>query len=164
MRKLTVGLLLVAAALAYLAIDIIELPGATDATHTFFRLVIWAIELPIVVMLVLQFVTRSPRAVAATAAIAFVTFAGLLPFLALIIFLSVIDFMNDGLRWGLLCTLVILIFAIGLICRRRYRDEPAEGVANVWSGPAAISAAYVLLAYVLIYSYIASTVAERASQ
>ncbi|MGH8241060.1 MAG: hypothetical protein ACREXP_29130, partial [Steroidobacteraceae bacterium] len=92
----------------------------------------------------------SPRAVAATAAIAFVLFAGLLPFVALVILVSAMDFMNDGMRWGLVCTLAVLACAIGVVCRRRYREEPAEGAGRVWSAPLWMGAGYVLLAYAVI--------------
>lgn len=151
MRRLTIVLLLAAILIAYPAIDVLEMQGESGRYQATAWLIIAVIESPLLVMLALQFVSDSPRAVAATAAIAFVGFAGLMPFVALMILLSAIDFMNDGKRWGLVCTLAILLFVTGVVCRRRYREEPAEGARRVWSAPLWMSAAYVLLTYVAIY-------------
>jgi len=151
MRQLTIGLLLVAILIAYPAIDWLEMQGESGRYQSTVWLIIAVIEVPLLVMLALQFVKDSPRAVAATAAIAFVGFAALLPFAALMILLSAMDFMNDGKRWGLVCTLAVLVLATGVVSRRRYREEPAEGAGWVWSAPIWMSAAYVLLTYIAIY-------------
>lgn len=164
MRNVTVGLLIVAAAIAYPAIAVLKLEGSSGYYQTFVWMLIAALAVPSLVMLALQFVKDSPRAVAATAAIAFVAFAGHLPFVALIIFLSALDFMNDGFRWGLLCLLAVLTITVGVICLRRYREEPAEGAGSIWSAPLSLSAAYVVLAYVALYSHIASKEAGRTLQ
>lgn len=144
-------MLLAAILIAYPAIDWLEMQGNSGRYQSTVWLIIAVIEVPLLIMLALQFVRNSPRAVAATAAIAFVGFVGLLPFVALMILLSAMDFMNDGKRWGLVCTLAVLLFATGMVCRRRYRAEPAEGAGRVWSPPIWMSTGYVALTYIVIY-------------
>ena len=123
MRRLTIVLLIAAVMVAYPAIDVLEMQGESGRYQSTVWLIIAAIEAPLLVMLALQLVGQSPRAVAATAIIAFITAACVVPFAALVILISAMDFMNDGMRWGLLCALALLLLAIGVVCRRRSREE-----------------------------------------